>query len=176
MGVKPILSNMNCLKCNGKVFMNGFCSQHFAENIEKRVKKDIRQNNLIEKGKILLAKDPITVHFIKNVLNVPVKIVGSGRHDKEILLWTMDDEILYFFTNMFKGKMRKESIQKNSIRLFRTVKDSELEAYAKLKGIRFSRKRAGQEKRILEELDKIEGKHKETRFSLIKSIEEISSL
>lgn len=168
---------MRCVKCKAKVLGDfDFCRSHFVENIERRVKKDIRQNNLIEKDEILLVKEPLSRHFVENVINVPVKIGKKGR---EVLLWTMDDEILVFLDTLFSGKKVKGSgigIKKGRIKLFRTVTDKELEAYAKIKGIRFSRKKTESEKKILAELDRLEKDHKETRFSLIKSIEEISRI
>src|SRR3989344_2675091 len=171
---------MKCIKCKAKVLDDfDFCRGHFIENIERRVKKDIRQNNLIEKDETLIIKDDLSRYFLKNVINVPVKIVSSGKHDKEVLLWTMDDEILVFLDALFGRKKLKGSgigIIKGRIKLFRTVTDRELEAYAKIKGIKFSKKRTEKEKKVLAELDLLEKDHRETRFSLIKSIEEIAGL
>ena len=167
-------SNMKCLKCNGKVFMNGFCKSHFIENIEKRVKKDIRRNNLIKKNETLVVKDPLCGYFISRVLNIPVKMAEKGK-GREILFWTMDDEVLAFLTALFSRRKMKNG-SKKIIKLLRTVKDKELEAYAKLKKIRCRIKRSRKEKNILDEIDRLEEKHMETRFSLLKSIEELSRL
>ena len=168
---------MKCIKCKAKILGDfEFCKSHFVENVEKRVKKDIRQNNLIEKDEVLLVKDPLSRHFIEKVINVPVKIGKKGR---EAMQWTMDDEILLFLDALFSKRNLKKSgvgIIKDKIKLFRTVTDKELEAYAKIKGLRFNKKRTEKEKSVLAELDLLEKDHRETRFSLIKSVEEISSL
>jgi hypothetical protein len=169
--------SMKCIKCKAKVLGDfEFCRSHFVENIEKRVKKDIRQNNLIEKDEMLLAKDPLSRHFIEKVINVPVKIGKKGR---EAMQWTMDDEILLFLDSLFGKKNIKASgigIIKDRIKLFRTVTDKELLAYAKIKGLKFDKKRTEKEKSIISELNLLEKDHRETRFSLIKSIEEVASL
>ncbi|MBD3313483.1 hypothetical protein GF345_03505 [Candidatus Woesearchaeota archaeon] len=154
--------------------MNSFCKKHFIENIERRVKRDVRQNSLIQKNEKLIVKDPLCRHFIEDVLNVPVEIKRSGK-GREVLLWTMDDELLEFLTALFRGRKHKRPA-KNRIRLFRTVNDRELEAYANLKRLKFSRKRTKEEKGILKEIDRLEKEHKETRFSLLKSIEELNRL
>ena len=168
---------MKCIKCKAKVLGDfEFCRGHFIENVERRVKKDIRQNNLIEKDETIIVKDPLSRNFIEKVINVPVKIGKKGR---EAMLWTMDDEILVFLDALFGKKKLKKSrigIIKDRIKLFRTVTDKELEAYAKIKGLRFSKKRTEKEKKVLAELDLLEKDHRETRFSLIKSIEEIGGL
>lgn len=168
---------MRCVKCKANVLEDfDFCRSHFVENVERRVKKDIRQNSLIRKDETLLVKEPLSRHFLENVINVPVRIGKKGR---EIILWTMDNEILVFLDALFSGKKVKGSgigIKKDRIKLFRTVTDRELDAYTKIKGIRFSKKRTESEKKILAELDKLEKDHKETRFSLLRSIEEISAL
>ncbi|MCX6707608.1 MAG: hypothetical protein NT001_05725 [Candidatus Woesearchaeota archaeon] len=168
---------MKCIKCKANVLGDfDFCRSHFVENVERRVKKDIRQNNLIEKDETILVKDPLSRHFIEKVINVPVKIGKKGR---EAMLWTMDDEILVFLDALFGRKSLRASgigVIKDRIKLFRTVTDRELETYSKIKGLKFSKKRSEKEMRILRELDLLEKDHKETRFSLIKSIEEISVL
>ncbi len=168
------MAERKCVKCGGRGFMNGFCRKHFIENIEKRVKKGIRQNSLIERNESLVAEDMLCRHFIENVINVPVKVKKSGK-GRRVIPWSMDDEILQFLAALFSSKELKESEDK-SIKLFRTIKDNELEAYARLKGAKFSRKRTAQERRILSELDRLEKDHKETRFSLLRSIEEIRGL
>lgn len=169
-----------CLKCKRNVFMNGFCRQHFLENIEKRVKKEIRQNNLIDKDDVLSVKDPLCVYFIKNI-NVPVKIIKSSskssrKNAKEILPWTMDDEILLFLNAFFSKKSLKGiwlGQDSRKIKLFRTIRDAELSRYANLRGIRFSKKRGKADRKIMDEIDRLEKMHAETRFSILKSIEQI---
>ncbi|MBU0536161.1 MAG: hypothetical protein KKE20_04300 [Nanoarchaeota archaeon] len=157
---------MKCVKCERKEFMSSFCRKHFLENIEGRVKKEVRQKSLIKKNEKLDIKDGLSRHFINNVMNMPVQKSNKGR---KVLMWTMDDEILRFLKEVFKGKkMKKDRV--SGIRLFRTIKDKELETYAKLKGMKFGKKRSKDEKRILSEIDRLEKEHKETRFSIIRSI------
>lgn len=163
---------MSCLKCKSKIFMNGFCRKHFIENIERRVKKEVRQKGLIKRNENLIVRDALSRHFISNVLNMPVK---TGKKGREVVLWTMDDEILNYLRAMFSRKKQKK-LPKSKIKLFRAVKDSELEAYARLKKLRFNKKRTEDEKTILKEIDRFDQKHRETRFSLLKSIEELTGL
>lgn len=167
---------MKCLKCHKKAHYNGLCRKHFMEQIEARVRKEIRAKELIKKNDVLVVKDPIAKFLIKKIMGgMPLRIVKSGK-GRFVELWTLDDEVLCFLTEFF-GESKQKKVQKDSIRPFRTVKDDELLAFAKLSGVKFKKKkRTKREEEMKKALQKIEKKHPETKFSLLRSVEGMRNL
>ncbi|MCX8147023.1 MAG: hypothetical protein N3D84_00990 [Candidatus Woesearchaeota archaeon] len=176
------LKNIKCLKCSKNVFLNEFCRQHFIENVEKRVKKEIRENANLKKGDVLFVNNnnsKILEYFIKNVIKTPVEITRDkkSKYNKEIVLWTMDDEIALFLHQLFNNKkIIGVGQDKKRIKLFRTIKDNELIEYAKIKKLHFKRKKGKNENEILKEVYEIEKRHKETMNSILRCIEKISKI
>ncbi|MFO8015587.1 MAG: hypothetical protein R6U32_00635 [Candidatus Woesearchaeota archaeon] len=188
-----------CIKCPKKAYHNNLCRKHFIQQIEARVKKEIRQKQPISRDDILIMTDPLSRHLLRKSLGgMPVRTAISGKNlsreekerSKKVLLWTLDDEIIDFLMFFFgerpapqeKGKMHKDRKRENdegagTIRPFRQVKDDELEKYAGAAGIKFKKKkRSAREEEIKKAINRIDRKHKETRYSLLKSVEEMKAL
>ncbi len=162
---------MKCLKCNNTPYFNQLCRKHFCEQIEKRIRKEMRLTGCLSKGDIILAEDEISRYFLESIARkLPIKIVSSGKHTKKAIPWTMDDEIGYFVKKFIEGKDYTELWRGDEIKLFRTVKNEELRMFAKAKDLVFEKEDDAFVKGLM---DKMEEKHKETRFSLLKSIEAI---
>src|SRR3989344_2888275 len=139
---------MRCLKCGNKCYYGSLCSKHFMENIEARVRKEMRLKELIKKDDVLVIKDPICMFFIKKVMKgMPLKIIKSeksigkflrdGKKVKFVLPDTLDDEILSFLIDFFGEKaegaeMKKKTEGLSEIKPLKAVKEDELLAFAKL--------------------------------------------
>ncbi len=163
---------MGCKICGKNAFFERLCTPCFLRNIESRVRKELRLTKAVEKNKVLLIKDDLSRYFISSIISMPIKVVKSGRHDKKVLPWTLDDEIEDFLERTFKGRQPKRE-DKNIIKLFRTVRYKELELFAKLKKIKLEKRKPTKLGKLL---DSLENQHLETKFSLLKSVEEIKNL
>jgi len=155
------------------------------EQIESRVKREIREKGMINKDDVLVVNDPIIKFFVKKAVSgMPLKFAkspGKNKDAKIVMLWTLDDEVLSFMTDLFgeetpaEGKIPNPEIR--IIKPLRVVKEGELMAYAKLARIGFrKKKRSKREEEIKKAIEKIDEKHLETKFSLLKSIEEMKGL
>lgn len=82
----------------------------------------------------------------------------------------MEDEIQYFLNKFLQGEDYSEIGHGNDIKLFLTIREKELEAFARAKGFSYTSK---PKDKLRELVDKFEAKYPETKFSLAKSIEEI---
>ncbi|MBW2999255.1 hypothetical protein KY339_01165 [Candidatus Woesearchaeota archaeon] len=166
---------MLCKKCKKKAYYNEFCKKCFCQQIEARVRKELRLKKLIQKNDVLLITSPFCEYMVKSIMKgLPLKIVKKGKHDKKVILWTMDDEIEYFLKNFFAGKKYIElSHHGKNIKLFLKVKHDELMAFARAKGFKLKKKKITP---ILEMIEKLEKKHPETKFSLGKSMEKLAEI
>jgi hypothetical protein len=160
--------NMKCVYCNQPIFIRNLCKKCFIRSFEKRVRKELRGK--LRKDSRIWVKNPVCRDFMK-YLGMPLKFVRSN-YDYEISFWTLDDECESFLTKMFKGINLKVEHSKKNIKLFRTIPEKEVIVYAKLKGFDVKSKTSAERSW----LDQISEKFKETKFSLLKSIDEIKSL
>lgn len=173
----------HCQKCRQKVYFEGFCEQCFCEVMEKRVRKQVRLQGLIKKNEVLTVEHPLVAYFIKSIVqDMPVTILNTmpkDGHAKHVLAWTMDDELDAFLEQIFAGKDLKEAVQKEQeqnimqIKLLVTLTDKEAEMFAKAKQIEELPKKIRKYETLLQQL---EHKHKETRYSLVKSVEELKRI
>lgn len=163
---------MTCIKCKNPVYFERLCRNCLCKQVEKRIRKDLRLSKAVKKDDVLLIKDPISEYFIRKIISMPIKIVKKGRYDKEVLPFTLDDEVLEFLENFIEKKSFKEN--KKKIKLFRTVKDDELKAFAKVRKIKYEKKPKESEiRKIIDEMDK---KYPPTKFNLLKSSEKLKAI
>jgi len=123
-------------------------------------------------------------NFKLGTLNKKTKeIIKKNKIKQVIIPWNLDDEIIYFTENLFKKgdfkflghfKQNKTSY----IKLLRNVLESECLLFARYRKFKFKKKteKDKQRKDIKKMLDKIDKKHAETKFSLLKSIGQLESL
>ena len=114
------------------------------------------------------------------------KIEGFIKKNKikqVIIPWNLDNEIIYFTENLFKrgdfkflGNFRQNKIF--YIKLLRNILESECLLFARCKKFKFKEKpeEDKQRKDIKNMLNRINKKHAETKFSLLKSIEQLTPI
>src|SRR3989338_7300928 len=172
----------HCQKCRQKAYFEGFC-----ELIEKRVRKHVRLSALIKKNDVLVVEHPLVAYFIKSIVqDMPVTILktmpdetGDGKTTKQVLAWTMDNELDAFLYQIFAGKdlvveAQKEHEQNTQqIKLLVTLTDKEAEMFAQAKQIEPLPKKTRKYEALLQQLEQ---KHQETRYSLMKSVEELKGI
>ena len=120
-------------------------------------------------------------HFKLGYLDKKTKeIIKKNKIKQVIIPWNLDNEIIYFTENLFNkgnfkflGNFKQNKI--SYIKLLRNVLESECLLFAKCKKFKFKEKpkKDKQRKDIKNMLDKIDKKHSETKFSLLKSIEHL---
>ena len=123
-------------------------------------------------------------NFKLGSLNKKTKeIIKKNKIKQVIIPWNLDDEIIYFTENLFnKGNFKfLGNFKQNKIfhiKLLRNVLESECLLFAKCRKFKFKEKpkKDKQRKDIKKMLDKIDKKHAETKFSLLKSIGQLESL
>ena len=118
-----------------------------------------------------MIKNQFTESIVKEIVGgLPITIVRSGKHTKEVSDDCLDDEIREFLGKMFKGEEIKKISDHNTIKIFRTVKSDELVKYANAKGFEYIPKKTNDIDKIIQSLEK---KHKETMFAMLKTMNEI---
>jgi len=123
-------------------------------------------------------------NFKLGSLNKKTKeIIKKNKIKQVIIPWNLDDEIIYFTEILFnKGNFKfLGNFKQNKIfhiKLLRNVLESECLLFAKCRKFKFKEKpkKDKQRKDIKKMLDKIDKKHAETKFSLLKSIGQLESL
>lgn len=173
---------MGCINCKGGVYHNGLCRPHFLEQIESRVAREIRLSGGLSKGDVLAVKEPLCRHLVKKAVGgMPLLFVrgakkAKGKNAKVVSGWMLDDEVISFMMDFFGEKIAEKQIPEE-IRPLRLLKEDELIAYARLVKIRFKKKkRTAREEEMKKELERIEKKHLETKYSLLKSVREMGEL
>ena len=166
---------MACERCASEPYSGELCRSCFLAHIERRIRKDLRMNALISKGDTLILTDPLCRRVIEDIVQgMPLTITDDGgAPGKRVLPWTMDDEICYFLKRFLAGEEYPELGHGKAIKLFLTVREKELEAFAKAKGLPFTPRPRDRFRALI---DNLEARHPETRFSLAKSIEEIRGI
>ncbi len=162
----------------------------FCKKVEKRIRKYVRINKLFRKGDKILVTDKFSMFVVKSIIkDLPVsivlknvkikgipdkkveKIAGKGKINKIVLPWTLEDEVCMFLETFFSKKPDYSMLGVNVgkyVKLFRTIVEDEAIRFAKCKGFEIKPRKQDEFTKML---DKIEAKHQETRFSLLKSID-----
>jgi len=157
------MEEMKCCKCDGKEYYQSLCRSCFKDIITRKVRKEIRLHSPLKKNEVLLVKDEIARHFLEQI-SMPIKIVKKGKHDREVIPWTMDDEDEEFLECMFTGKKQKD--KKSHIKLFRLITEQELDMYARLIKIKYTIPKQSDMKIHLNTLTK---RYPQTKHSLLRS-------
>ena len=117
----------------------------------------------------------LKIGFLSKEVKVSIK---KNKIKQVIIPWNLDDEIIYFTENLFnKGDFKYIGHFKQNktfcIKLLRNVLESECLLFAKCRKFKFKDRpeKDNAKKDIKKMLDKIDKKHSETKFSLLKSIE-----
>ena len=148
--------------------------------IEKRVRRDVRTKYPFSKGEHILVIDDgsntafVTVNLLKSILQtMPVQLEikpqlpkDLEKYDKIVVPWNADDELQNFLGELFENKPDHSP---KAIKLLEYVLQSEVDAYAKIKGYKGKPK---EKNKILEDLEK---RFPGGKFALLKSKELIKS-
>jgi len=196
----------SCHKCQTRdVYFSDFCKQCFCELLERRLKKHHGQHGLIQKNDVLYVTNDLVEYFLKRLFSMPLTIVRTLKTNmkptKRVLAWTMDHELEYFLDQLInKGAIPAK--EKPGVKFFLAVTKAELEAYTSAKKIDLPEdlkpepakeliKPSGlvgipgsggdvvplsQIQSPLDILNELEKRHKETRHSLMKSIEQLKMI
>ena len=192
---------MKCVKCNALATIHVenlyACRGCFQKIIQKRVRKEIRIKDLIEKDdKILVINDgsaegKLASHILKEIINdLPVIITVKrkkytlgeeiiGKYNKVIIPWNADKEGEYLLNCFFEKKkpiylshfLKK---RKAYVKLFIHVLHSEIIEYCKIKKISFSEIK--KESKTTEILNSLQKEYPEIKFSLVKSAEGLKNI
>jgi len=145
---------------------------------EARISKHIIRTTYNDRMDLLKVK---VSEFKIGFLSKEVKKAIEKNKIKQIIIpWSLDDEIIYFTENLFKkgdfkflGHFKQNKI--SYIKLLRNVLESECFLFAKCRKFKFKDRpeKDKQKKAIKNMLDKIDKKHSETKFSLLKSIDSL---
>jgi len=189
---------MLCVKCkkdvDGTSSNGALCDPCFIKVIQKRIRKEIRLNNLISKNDSVLFLDDgsasaallnVTLPFI--LKSLPHKInklqkrysIGEKIQSEEkiiLLPWNATDEADYFLDCVLTNK--KSSFlghfminKKRYIKPLIHITKKEIEDYAKITKVSFSFN-----KNVSTELKKLDKIVPNVEFGLLKSIQEIKNL
>ncbi len=110
------------------------------------------------------------------------EIIEKNKIKQIIIPWNLDDEIIYFTENLFNkgdfkflGHFRQDKV--HYVKLLRNVLESECLLFAKCRNFKFKAmpEKNKQKKAIKNMLDKIDKRHAETKFSLLKSIDNLNN-
>lgn len=189
---------MKCIRCKKEADVRlpnlSACTSCFEKIIEKRIRKEIRQNSLIEKNDSILivddssAESAVMIYLIDGILkDLPVKIsirkqkysIGDeikGNFSKIIIPWNTDKEGNYLISGVFENKKLKylgnfRIKTKTYIKPLLHVLHEETAIFAKNRRLEFSDKHEGEDI-----LDSLEKEYPEIKFSLMKSAERIKGL
>lgn len=162
---------MRCKKCMNEAYYSGLCKSCFLRYFERKVRKELRLNRIINRNDTLIITDQLCEYVIRRIIkDMPVKIIKKGK-GKHVLPWTADDECCHFLSLFLNNKPLKGIGHGKDVKLFLSLLEDEVAAYAKAKSIGFSRRRKDP---IIKVLDELEKKHPQTKHSLMRSINDIN--
>ncbi len=142
--------------------------------ILKRIKKTLRP---IKKGDIVITTSPLSTYFIKQLIKFPITLkqqkTTKNKKAKIILEHTLDDECNWFLDQIINKKKPKLKNNKNEIKIFKYVEESEIKKLAKRLNIKFKPNKKN--KQIEKIIEKFQKKYSQTKFSIGKTLELIQS-
>lgn len=192
---------MKCVKCNGKATIHldnlDACNGCFQKIVQKRVRKEIRINKLIEKNDKLLILDDesaeakLMLPLLKEILkDLPVTIdikklkyeLGQeikGKHNKVIIPWNADKEGEYLLNCFFEEAKPKylsnfKLKEKTYLKPFIHVMHKEIIEFCKIRQINFKEIKTAS--LASEMIDNLQKEYPEITFSLVKSSEELKKI
>ncbi len=186
-----------CIKCKKiKASVNlphikNICYNCFTKIIEKRIRKHIRINKIFRKNDKILVTDDLSFFLVKNIIkDLPAQIflesadindlsknsfknkIKKEKINKIVIPWTMDDENNLFLENLFLNKNKR--LNKRCVKILISITEKEAELFAKINKIHFKENKKNES--IKNMLDMLEEKYPETKFSLLKSIEQMKKI
>ncbi|MBW3004659.1 hypothetical protein KY310_02410 [Candidatus Woesearchaeota archaeon] len=179
---------MKCIKCSRaskidlKHLGGALCPACFAEVIEKRVRKSLRDNKWLKPAdkiayiddgtlqskagicliKAIFQNQPFNIDFKKGEIKSAEKLAKG--YTKVIIPWNMDDEVTQFLDALFNSKKVPKT---KHIKLLLNVSDEEIAFFAELKKIKGKSKA---KTRLGEMLDNLEKRYPGSKFGLLRSI------
>ena len=147
---------------------------------EAKISEDIIKtayNNRVELLKVKV--NSLKINFLSNKVK---EIIKKNKIKQVIIPWNLDNEIIYFTENLFNkgnfkflGNFKQNKI--SYIKLLRNVLENECLLFAECRKFKFKKETEKDKyrKKIKSMLDKIEKKHSETKFSLLKSIDSLNN-
>ncbi len=186
---------MKCVKCGKKaeikVQNQMACKDCFLQIIQKRVRKELRIKEPIERNdKILIIDDgsagaKLSEYLFRDIIkDLPVEIVVkkmkyelgkkvAGKYDKLIIPWSTDYEDEYFLECLFTGKkpnyLGHYTLEdKRYIKLLIQVTDQETKDFADIKKMYYQIKK--KDSQVTRFLTKLEEEYPSIKFSLLNSI------
>lgn len=163
---------MKCAKCQKEETIKPtkadrpLCKKHFLEQIEKRIRKDLRtRQKLSTKKEYTIKKEEtaeyhLTKHFLHNIFNNRLKLKDTNK-DPDIKPTNLDIEAEEFL----KTYMKNTESNKKTIKPLRKITKKEINAICKILNI----KQKTEQKETF--LAKLENQYPGTNFSTIKTKE-----
>jgi len=183
-----ILSSMDCIKCGKKAQISmkhlggDLCPTCFAEVIEKRVRKSLRENEWLKPDDDIIIIDDSTVkakavmYLLKSIFkgqpfkfNIKKASIASAEKlakskNKVIIPWNMDDEVEQYLDALFNNKKIKKT---KLIKPLLNISDEEIDYFAKIKKLKGKKKPKTKLGKMLDDLEK---RYPGSKFGLLKSI------
>lgn len=190
---------MKCYKCEKlgeyKTDNKKFCKYCFSDIIEKRIRKEIRIHDLIQKNdKILilddnsiksktnifflegLIKDPTIKVDIKKIKNFKINknYDTKKKYTKIVFPWTLDDEITIYLKSFFEDFKTEFLHTKKIIKPLIGVTYDELSNYSKIKNIKGATSKPIA-KDISLMIERLEKRYPGTKFGVLKTIRKLNT-
>jgi len=179
---------MKCIKCSktakiGLKHLGGsMCPSCFAEVIEKRVRKSLRDNKwlkpadkavYIDDGTLqaktgiylihtIFKNQPFNFSFKKGAIKSAARL--SKGYDKVLVPWSMDDEVEQYLDALFNAKKVPKT---RHIKLLINVSDEEIALFAEIKKIKGRPKKKSS---LGKALDALEKRYPGSKFGLLRAI------
>jgi len=180
---------MKCYKCNNKGSIKTdnkfFCNNCFNEIIEKRIRKEIRQSNLLSKNdKVLIIDDgteksAINKYILKKIIKDPTitftirkSIAKSEDYTKIVLPWVLDDEAINYLKTMFTENKTKTLVDTKMIKPLINITTKEAISFAKMHNLKFEKSKP-LDKDLNAMIEKMEDKYPGTKFGILKTIKNL---
>jgi tRNA(Ile)-lysidine synthase TilS/MesJ len=165
---------------------SALCEKHFCKSVEKKVKKLIRENKMVEKGdKIAVSMSEsgsyVALYMLKKIFGERkdmeiFPISEKKKYNKICMGNSLDDEIVHILTDFINGDLFRKKSAKRVIKPLRRLPENEIELYAKLNKLKFSKsKYKGLELEISNFLNEIESKSSGMKFSALTTLDQISA-
>ncbi len=171
---------MNCKKCSRPAkthlkHLGDLCAGCFAEIIEKRVRKSMRENSWIQrKNKVFIVDNgtitfAVSKHLLENIskdLPMEISVVKEPCEGKVVIPWSLDNEIEGRLQELFGEAEEKTQY----IKLLKSVSDEEIITFAEVKQLKGTLPQKGILGRKLSEMEQ---KYPGSKFGLLKSFQNL---
>jgi len=173
---------MNCFKCRKKAIPdveyagNHYCDRHFLELMDKRIRKNLRVNRLLDvKEEYVLIDDSsseakLTEYFLKEIFKgyLKMKISKKPLKNRKLILPTnLDEQVILFLDVFLKNEKRTgnemNAAEKTKIFPLEVLMQKEVELLCRILKIKFKPR---VKKDILADLEK---RYPGTKFSAFQS-------